>query len=41
MSTWRITAPDYRGKVKKGESFIVVYRTTSSEPDAQDIEEVL
>lgn len=41
MPTWRITAPDYRGRVKKGTSFVVVSRTTASEPDASDIEEVL
>lgn len=41
MPTWRITAPDKRGKVKKGTSFIVVSRTTASKPDAKDIEEVL
>ena len=41
MPTWRITAPDNRGKVKKGTSFVVVTRTTGFGPDASDIEEVL
>lgn len=41
MPTWRITAPDVRGKVQKGQSFKVISTTTSSEPDAKDIEEVL
>ena len=41
MPTWRITAPDNRGKVKKGTSFVVVTRTTNALPDARDIEEVL
>ena len=40
MATWRITAPKNMGRVSKGESFIVVTRTTGN-PDATDIEEVL
>ena len=41
MPTWKITAPENRGRVTKGTSFTVVSRTTSSEPNAEDIEEVL
>lgn len=40
MPTWRITAPQNMGGISKGESFIVVTRTTGN-PDATDIEEVL
>lgn len=40
MATWRITAPKNMGRISKGESFIVVTRTTGN-PDATDIEEVL
>ncbi len=41
MPTWKITAPENRGRVTKGTSFTVVSRTTSFEPNAEDIEEVL
>lgn len=40
MATWRITAPRKLGRVREGESFIVVTRTTGT-PDQHDIEEVL
>lgn len=40
MATWRITAPRKLGRVEKGQSFIVVTRTTG-DPNNKDIEEVL